>query len=420
MKVAIAGITGFRNRGVEALALPILSFLLERNPDSHVTVLSWTPDYDQQRISCLKVDLLATSFRRFTTQKVATSKKQFLLNALKGILRPPFNVSASNDLVDPKLAGQLRDCQLLIITGGDVYSSEYGFDSLRYYLSLIHTAASEGLSIALVGHTVGKFNDPSHENAWCEAVKHVDLLTTRDRLTYEYLVNIGGLSRHTEICADVAFTLPIADPLPTLGIGLEGRPIIGMAVSAGLHRWCSLTPKQHREAWDHLIAHCLDELSADIMLIPHVQEPYGDDRSLVTALHRNTGFNPRIAVLGQDMSASEFKGLIAGCQLLIAERMHAAIAGISSQVPTGIVAYSLKANALTAMAYEGLEPSSQQMVIHTDHLLTPSTFVSAVHSLWQGREASSVALRRNLPQLKQLAQSNFIYLEQLLQDLVSE
>ena len=94
----------------------------------------------------------------------------------------------------------------------------------------------------------------------------------------------------------------------------------------------------------------------NVLLIPHVQEIYGDDRSLATSLHRSIAF-PSVAVASEDLSAAEYKRLISGCHMLVAERMHAAIAGLSSSVPTALVAYSLKARALADMAYAGLAPA---------------------------------------------------------------
>jgi colanic acid/amylovoran biosynthesis protein len=300
---------------------------------------------------------------------------------------------------------------VLIVTGGDVYSSEYGHDSLLYYLSLIHTAAREGLIVVLLGHTVGRFHDSAQEQAWRSAVAHVNLLTTRDQLSYDYLEQIGGLARCTEVCADVAFTLAAAHRVAHQGFSEPHRPVLALALSAGLHRWSAISAAQHLDTWRHLLEVAVQRWGLNVLLIPHVQESYGDDRSLATGLHRATGFHPAVAVAAEDLSAAEYKRLIAGCQMLVAERMHAAIAGLSSLVPTALVAYSLKARALAAMAYAGLPESPERMVIPTDTLSQPATLESRLNDLWQNRQESHAALQRNLPHLEQLAQANFTHLE---------
>ncbi|MEO1002604.1 MAG: polysaccharide pyruvyl transferase family protein [Cyanobacteria bacterium J06638_7] len=414
MTIAVAGVTGFRNRGVEALALPILTFLRQRTPAQAVTLLTWTPEVDQQRISWPDLTLQPTAFRRFSAPTPPPSSQTRLRLAIKALLRRSPERPSEPGLIDPALARQLRGHRVLIVTGGDVYSSEYGHDSLLYYLSLIHTAAREGLIVVLLGHTVGRFHDPAQEQAWRSAVAHVSLLTTRDRLTYDYLQQIGGLARRTEICADVAFALPAAHSVPRQGFSDPHRPLLALALSAGLHRWSTISAVQHQAGWRHLLEVAVERWGLNVLLIPHVQETYGDDRSLATALHRATGFHPAVAVAAEDLSAAEYKRLIAGCQMLVAERMHAAIAGLSSRVPTALVAYSLKARALAAMAYAGLAPGPERMVIPTDTLSQPASLESRLHDLWQTRQESQAALQRNLPHLQQLAQANFTHLEALL------
>lgn len=411
MSIAVAGITGFRNRGVEALALPILTFLRERTPSQTVTLFTWTPEFDQQRIDWPELTLQPTAFRRINAPTTIPLPQHRLRHAVKRLLRRSPMSNREEALIDPTLAHQLRGHRVLIVTGGDVYSSEYGHDSLLYYLSLIHTAAREGLIVVLLGHTVGRFHDSAQEQAWRSAVVHVSLLTTRDQLSYDYLEQIGGLARCTEVCADVAFTLSASHRVPHQGFSEPHRPVLALALSAGLHRWSAISAAQHQDTWTQLLEVAVQRWGLNVLLIPHVQETYGDDRSLATALHRATGFDPAVAVAAEDLSATEYKRLIAGCQMLVAERMHAAIAGLSSLVPTALVAYSLKARALAAMAYAGLPQSPERMVIPTDTLSQPTTLESWLHDLWQTRQESQAALQRNLPQLEQLAQANFTHLE---------
>ena len=414
MTIAVAGITGFRNRGVEALTLPILAFLQERNQSQAITLLTWSPEYDHQRVPWPAVKLELTAFRRVSRNARVESPQHRLKDAIKRLLGRSIGRASDDGLIDPTLARQLRGHRVLIVTGGDVYSSEYGPDSFLYYLSLLHTAAHEGLIVVMLGHTVGRFQDPGQEQDWRDAVAHVSLLTTRDQLSHDYLRQIGGLARRTETCADVAFALPAAESVPVAGLSDSGRPVLALAISAGLHRWCSLSSTQHQQAWAHLLEVFVQQWGLAVLLIPHVQEPYGDDRSLASVLHRGTGFHPCVAVAAEDLSAAEYKRLVSGCQMLIAERMHAAIAGLSTLVPTALVAYSLKARALAAMAYAGLTPSPDRMVIPAEALSEPFTLTALLQELWQSRQEFRAVLQRNLPELQQLAQANFTHLEMLL------
>ena len=212
----------------------------------------------------------------------------------------------------------------------------------------------------------------------------------------------------------MAFALPAAQSVPHQGFSDPHRPVLALAISAGLHRWCSISSSQHLNTWRQLLEVAVQRWGMNVLLIPHVQEIYGDDRSLATSLHRSIAFHPSVAVASEDLSAAEYKRLISGCHMLVAERMHAAIAGLSSSVPTALVAYSLKARALADMAYAGLAPSPERMVISTETLSSPKALESRLQDIWHCREESRAALQCNLPHLVHLAQSNFTHLNKHL------
>jgi polysaccharide pyruvyl transferase WcaK-like protein len=159
-----------------------------------------------------------------------------------------------------------------------------------------------------------------------------------------------------------------------------------------------------------LLNHILEDWHANVVIIPHVQEGYGDDRQLATDLHRAKGFDPRIWVAAEDCSASEYKGIISQCDLVIAERMHAAIAGLSSDVPTAMVSYSLKVEGIAALAYADLPSGPGSMVVEANTLQDPATALNQLTAIWQNRAEVQTCLRRSIPAIKQLAARNFDHL----------
>jgi colanic acid/amylovoran biosynthesis protein len=47
MKVIITGVTGLRNRGVEALVTTTVDQLLQRHPDLSIDIMTESADYEQ-------------------------------------------------------------------------------------------------------------------------------------------------------------------------------------------------------------------------------------------------------------------------------------------------------------------------------------------------------------------------------------
>ena len=64
MSIALLGVTGFRNRGVEALAVPVINHLLGQSSTASIRIFSWSADYDQSRIQAERVSFVPTAFRR--------------------------------------------------------------------------------------------------------------------------------------------------------------------------------------------------------------------------------------------------------------------------------------------------------------------------------------------------------------------
>lgn len=417
MSIALLGVTGFRNRGVEALAVPVVNTLLERPGVEPIRIFSWSAEHDQHRLQDERLVFVPTSFRRNSIATGRSSRRERLKQWLKGGRNGQGAGALRAGLVDPQLVAQLQGSRLAVISGGDVYSSEYGHDSLLYYCCLVHSAKAAGLAVVLLGHTVGRFNSEADEKAWRACAAKIDLLTTRDQLTYDYLRQIDALAGKTEVCADVAFGLQPAAQAPASGFADPSRPCVALSISRGLHRWCALSADGHRLAWLELILHMLADWQVNVMLIPHVQESYGDDRQLATDLHRATNFDPRLWVAAEDLSASEYKRLISDCDLVVAERMHAAIAGLSTRVPTVMVSYSLKVEGIASLAYADLASGATSMVIEANTLQEPALVIEKLSRAWQDRKTVQRCLAGSIPAIQTLANQNFVHLGALMDEL---
>jgi colanic acid/amylovoran biosynthesis protein len=304
----------------------------------------------------------------------------------------------------------LRGFDLAVITGGDVYSSEYGHDSLAYYLSLIHTAKSLNIPVALLGHSIGRFSDPVSKSAWLDACQSISFLSTRDSMTYEYLNGIQGLPVNSFVCADVAFGLSKATQYPAHRS--NGLPLVALSVSAGIARWAGISLSEYTQAWLVIIRTILDDWKSKVVFIPHVQEAYGDDRIIQTTLHRQLAFDARVSIAASDLSAAEYKAIIGDADFLIAERMHAAIAGISSFVPTVLASYSLKAEGLVREAYcEDILRSSPPLYQASEYG-NVSHVLAILQTAWLAQKDLKHSLESNVPKLRGRASDNFTLLEQ--------
>lgn len=411
--IAILGCTGFKNRGVDALVNATISEILSILPNSSITLYTWTPEYDKNRLfgkhirveNYPYIEHQSPQDRANHTQSYII--KKFLRNMLSKVRsRQRHLINSAPSLVEPRLHQILSSEDVVVITGGDVFSSEYGWASLRYYLSLIHTAHSLSLPVILLGHTIGRFTSLEDLEAWLQVVDKITLLTTRDNSTYKYLDEVNGLPKNTKITSDVAFCLAESFSYPRYHQGSK-RPLVSLSISSGVVNWSSISLDQHFLAWKAIIEAILEEMDADIIMIPHVHESYGDDRFIQSSLHREYRFDSRISVASEDLSAAEYKGIIGSTEFMVAERMHAAIASISMNVPTVLAAYSLKAYGLARDAYGEHVMHDRLPIYDVDDYAEYYKAVNVIRTAWNSRDDLCRALEKSVPTLKGLATKNF-------------
>lgn len=170
-------------------------------------------------------------------------------------------------------------------------------------------------------------------------LKKYDLITARESITYETL---KALNVNTVLVPDPAFTLEkTAGKLPD-GF-CEGR-MIGINISPLIQ---SKESKQGMAFanYEYLIRWILAHTDYGVALIPHVVWDYNDDRIPLQKLLEEFADTGRVC-LAEDQNCMQLKDVISKCAFFIGARTHATIAAYSTQVPTLVVGYSVKARGI--------------------------------------------------------------------------
>lgn len=165
-------------------------------------------------------------------------------------------------------------------------------------------------------------------------------IIARESITYQAMKSKG--LKQAILIPDPAFQLNRIDlPLPdnfmegnTIGINVSPM-IIGYESNKGV------TLQNYKE----LINYIITQTDMQIALIPHVVWSHNDDRIPLKILYDKFKDTGRICMI-EDHTAEELKGYIARCRFLIAARTHASIAAYSTQVPTLVIGYSVKAHGI--------------------------------------------------------------------------
>lgn len=174
-------------------------------------------------------------------------------------------------------------------------------------------------------------------------LKKYKVIWTRESLTYKSLIALGA--NNVVLMPDPAFTLSRRDVLLSSGF-IEGNTV-GINVSPmiiGYEKVVGMT----LENYINLIQYIIKHTDMQIALIPHVVWSHNDDRKPLLALYEQFKDTGRVIIVDAEakLNAEELKYIISKCRFLVAARTHASIAAYSTQVPTLVVGYSVKARGI--------------------------------------------------------------------------
>lgn len=406
-KIVITGITSFRNHGVEALVVSTIAQLRERIPGATFTVLDRAPDYDASRLPDADVKFV----HDYTIRPLYAGK---LRRILTGIM-PALDKDAQT------AANELRTAACVVASGGDVFCSEYGHRSLLSHLQPLKIAHGAGVPFVIHAQSIGPFNNDADRAAFTSLAQHAAAVTVRENASYRYITE--DLKLPAAIChlvADPAFLL--GQPDKTEGDALfahhraaADRPTIALSTSSAICHWMKSDSGRHVETWLEVIHWLQAELDANVILIPHVQETSAknEDRVIATEIMRRLGHDPRVRLAGGDFGAGDYKAIISRCDFVVAERMHAAIAGLSTGVPTLVIGYSIKAEGILTDLL-GPDLTKSAALISIQDFLAPGAGLARVQAAWQARPALADALAASLPGMKDKSRLAYEYIKKAM------
>lgn len=232
----------------------------------------------------------------------------------------------------PVLFSDIHEDDVFFSIGGDnyCYAGNEVLGNINYLLQ------KKGAKTVLWGCSI---NPEVLNNDVINDLKRYNLITVRESITYKALQDKG--IKNIVLCSDPAFTLHAEKQALPKGISTEG--IVGINVSPLIER-CgqgSIVIDNYIE----LIEYILRETNFSLLLIPHVVWTYSDDRKSLDKLMHKFKDSGRIYMIS-DCNCMQLKGYISQCRFFIGARTHATIAAYSSEIPTLVVGYSVKARGI--------------------------------------------------------------------------
>lgn len=243
-----------------------------------------------------------------------------------------FNKDAFDILNFKPIISECDKKSILLSIGGDNYC--YGENEYIYLVN--RCARKKGTRTILWGCSV----EPSAISEKMEIdLKGYDLIVARESITYDALVKIN---ENTVLYPDPAFTLEKEQGQMPARLG--DKPFVGINLSPMIQGKESI-PGIAMENYKHLVEKILEQTDYDIALIPHVVWSHNDDRVPLIELNEAFKDTGRVFLI-EDQNCMQLKDIISKCRFFVGARTHATIAAYSTQVPTLVVGYSVKARGI--------------------------------------------------------------------------
>lgn len=408
---------GWSNKGNLALVHSTMETIKYFVPDAKFTLMG--PDNIDHDSFKVKKQLGAVGSRRKSHYVISAiiSAHYLLLCACIYFLsycKITMPVSKKSSLFD------YYDCDIVIESGGDQLSGEYGFGTLGSFRNILYPILL-GKPVILYGDSLGYFNNHILDFIAKFVLNRTRLILLREELSRKYLNYIGVDKPDIYVTADPAFLLKASHESRFLEILNEEnidqlqRPIIGINPNGLIGRFIkpenNMAGANIADVMAKVIDTIVEQLDANIIMVPHVYTNAVDDRIAIKAIFEKVKYKSKVKIICGEYEPWDIKRIIGECDLFIGARMHATIASTSMLVPTVSIAYSHKMHGIIG------EMLRQDKYVLDINDISYENLISTIMNAWENREIIRAELEVKIPEVREKSMLNGKLVEGFLDQL---
>jgi len=306
---------------------------------------------------------------------------------------------------------KIQKLDLVVDISGFAYADSFGEPLMAETIKLIDFCKRNYNSkFYFFPQAWGSFNKPEVAISAKEMLSKADLFYARDLISQEFLSSL--LKRNKQkvpLLHDIVFAYEGSKSikpqvlLKSIGYSKSERPLIGISPNMRVYE------KEKGQGEDNsylqilmnVSTYCIQELNADILLIPNEIFPdeaemlskVKDDRFLCRMLHEKIKAPGRCFIVDGYRSSEEIKAFISQLDLLVSSRFHALIFGFLHAVPVMAISWSHKYKELFGLF------RLDDFVLESNSTHSGSV-ISLLRKLYEEKEEVSKKISLNLGKLK--------------------
>lgn len=343
-KILILNTTGTGNKGDVAVLICHINNIKKLIPEARITVLSGEVETDKY-YEQFGVEVKKHPWYRYRRSPLLTAMISMVL-VLSSSIQKTFCSVAGNLNKNWEYPLSKYDV-VLDVTADRLNQPACGFFECVYFLMITL------LGIVLIGKplilgpvSIGPLT--SKTTVWLAryVLNKVDVITTREAITRDYLASIGVKRPRIELAADMAFLLesPASSEVDKIvndfGSVPNGKPLVGIVVRMFVWE----RAEQYYQLMADVVSFIVLHLGAQVWLLPHDQGPhvYWKDKAVCEEIRSRVAQPQAVVVFPDALSPMEAKGILSRCDMVIAWKLHGTIAAASQGVPTLGISYGNK------------------------------------------------------------------------------
>jgi colanic acid/amylovoran biosynthesis protein len=349
VKVLLTFATVSWQKGSAAQVTSLVHELRKTRDDLRFQLLSHCPEIDAEPARSLGIEVVGPEFplRASRNRRSVSMLRRRIACMATGRLHR--TASWWRAIASEPLAEAYASADFILDFSGDSYRDPPGGFAPAHHVTFLAALATD-TPYGLVSQSMGPFH-PWNRPLTRYCLNRARLVYIRERRTREILVGLGVRPDRIQLAPDVAFSLPAMPAEPVWsgeGWAADQTPRPWMALSMSdltLRLASGRGENTYLEGLAQLCQYVHGRHGGTLFLVPHeINPPYygSDDRSAADRLLERIGRPSWVHSLRGDYDPSRLKGFIGECDILVASRMHAAIAGLSLGIPTLLVAWSHK------------------------------------------------------------------------------
>lgn len=375
-------------------------------PDAEVIISTPFPEVDQNLYKKYKIIKSTRRNLPYSTLQIVRAKMYMLFKKARLDLK---------SLINNEELSHFQDADLIIDLSGDTLTEDYGPHVTYSHFLPIWLGLSFKKPVFVCAQSIGPFKLTMMFSR--RMLNKVSRVTAREKITYEYLKNVGIRSNNLGLTSDMAFLLKPADDksineiLKKEGVKLDNNLVLGVTISDLVAKRFDRNDQEGSLITNvsKLLDRFTKEKNAVVLLLGHVTGPSEakNDRLVANKIRQEMDNKESAYVINGDYTPGELKGIISYCDIFMGSRMHSNIAALSSLVPTLAIGYSHKT--LGIMTLFGME----KYVVDIDSLEN-SKLSGALNDLEANKNKLKSMLEQNLPGVKNKSKENVTIIKKLV------